>query len=165
MVNDLTKTVFGRKLNKTYKLADVLSMLDEMNLLQCGELAEQAISKKSGVSQCTKNTPAIDLVTGVQIKHARTHFNKERPHVQKAYIGIKGTTAPILAVVTEQVTGKQFFLNIPYKARRHLNGNTIAVQFDKDGNPNPSQWWEHKVDSFADLCKLAKKSSSKKSKS
>lgn len=157
MINDLTKTVFGSNLHKSYTLADVLSKLNKLNLLNSGELAERAISKKSGVKQCSRNTPEIDLESGVQIKHAQTNFVKSSStNMQKAYIGIKGTRASILAVITEQVTGKQYFLNIPYKARQHLTGNTISICFDEYGNPGASQWWEYEVGSFKELCEMAK---------
>lgn len=156
MINDLTKTIFGNNLYKSYTLADVLAELNKMNLINSGELAEQAISKKSGVKQCARNTPEIDLESGIQIKHAQTSFVKNKPNLQKAYITIKGTRAPILAVITEQVTGKQYFLNIPYKARNHLSGNTISLCFDQYGNPGNSQWWAYEVSSFKDLCELAK---------
>lgn len=157
MINDLTKTIFGNGLHKTLTLSDALSLLTEMNLVNLGELAEQAISKKSGVKQCARNTPNIDLVSGVQIKHARTSFVKNNRYgIQKAYISIKGTDAPILAVITEQVTGKQYFLNIPYQARGHLCGNTISICFDQYGNPGQSQWWAYEVGSFKELCEIAK---------
>jgi hypothetical protein len=156
MVNDLTKTVFGSNLHKSFKLSHVLAELNKLNLLNSGELAERAISMKSGIEQCTRNTPEIDLVSGVQIKHAQTSFSKSNPKQQKAFISIKGTKAPILAVITERITGAQYFLNIPYKARRHLTGNTISICFDQYGNPGKSQWWEYEVDSFKTLCEMAK---------
>lgn len=158
MINDLTKTVFGNNLDRSFKLSAVLSGLNDLNLLNIGELAEKAISMKSGVEQCTRNTPEIDLLSGAQVKHAQTSFLKNSPwQIQKAYISIKGTTAPILAVVTERVTGKQYFFNIPYQARRHLSGNTISICFDKHGNPGNSQWWAYEVQDFKTLCEMAKK--------
>jgi len=152
MKNDLTKSLFGNKLDKTGTLAEHIQMLNEMNLLNIGELAELAISKKSGVKMCDANTPNIDLVSGKQIKHAQTHF---RQGVMIATIS-RRTTATMLIVITETKTQKQYFLNIPYAAHKHLNAQTISVYFDKNGKPGQSQWWKYRVDSFKELCELAK---------
>lgn len=155
MINALTKTVFGHKLNESFTLADTLKFLSSKGLLNEGELAELAISKKSGIAKCPACTPEIDLVNGIQIKHARSH-PRSSGNGQVAYISIKNTKATIFAVVTESVTGKQYFLHIPYKARQHLCGNTISIPFDNYGGPGNSQWWLHEVGSFDQLCELAK---------
>ena len=156
MNNALTKTVFGNKLKQQMTLEEAISFLTIKGLLNEGELAEKAISKKSGIAQCTPGTPAIDLINGIQIKHARSHFLKNNSRLQKAYISIKGTKAPICAVVTESVTNQQYFLYIPYKDRKHLTGNTISICFDEYGCRGSSQWWLNDVGSFENLCKLAK---------
>ena len=152
MNNALTKAVFGRKLNKTYTLAEALGMINEMDLLQIGELAELAISAQSGVALCAKNTPDIDTVTGKQIKHAQTH--PERGSMS-AYFSIK-TTAPILLVVTENLTKEQYYFHIPYEYYSEMNGNSIAIPFNPDGSPKlTNRWWDHKVNDFNELCALA----------
>lgn len=155
MINAVTKTVFGSKLNESATLADTLKFLASKGLLNEGELTELAISKKSGIEKCPTGTPEIDLVNGVQIKHARSHARSSGSG-QAAYISIKNTRAPIFAVVTESVTGKQYFLHIPYNARKHLSGNTISIPFDNYGCPGSSQWWIYEVGSFDKLCELAK---------
>lgn len=137
-------------------LSEAIELLKSMNLINIGELAELAISKKSGVKTCDRNTPEIDLVSGKQIKHATTNPVKNRPNQRKAFISIAGTSAPILAVVTETITSRQYFLYIPFRAYSHLTGNTISVIFDKNGNPGNSQWWRYQVESFEKLCELAK---------
>ena len=152
----LAVTLFEDKLNEKLTLQEALLLLRSMNLLNIGELAEQAISKKSGVKTCDRNTPNIDLVTGVQIKHAMTNPIKNQPNLRKAHISIAGTTAPILAVITETITQEQYFLHIPFSAYRMLDGNTIAITFDKYGNPGKSKWWNYQIDSFEELCELAK---------
>lgn len=157
MKNDLTKAVFGKKLDNTITVQQALQMFDDMGLLNIGELAELAISKKSGIERCKKQTENIDLVTGVQIKHAKTHL---RPSGKYHYWGAsisRNTTAPILAVITEQHTKKQYFLHIPYHAHKHMAGNTINVWFGADGTRLDSHWLQdYAVDSFAELCELAK---------
>lgn len=156
MKDILLETVFESDLKKMMTLEDAIILLKSMNLINVGELAEQAISKKSGVDMCDRNTPEIDLISGKQIKHATTNPVRNRPNLRKAYISIAGTTAPILAVITETITNEQYFLYIPFSAYSHLTGNTIALGFDKDGEPGRSQWWNYQVDSFEELCALAK---------
>jgi hypothetical protein len=153
--NVLFEAIYGHHLNDKMTLEKAINLLSSQNLINIGELAELAISKKSGVALCDKNTPEVDLVTGVQIKHAQTnpHSNSGR---LLAHVSIKGTTAPILAIVTERKRNKQYFFRIPYEARAHLVGNTIAIPFDDWGYPGSSQWWAYQVDSFDELCELAK---------
>lgn len=153
MINDLTKTVFEENLHKEFVLADILSSLNDLDLLNIGELAELAISKKSGIEKCTKLTENIDLVTGVQIKHARTHL---RPNGYRIATVSRKTTAPILLVVSEMYTKKQYFFHIPYEAHCHLSANTISINFNEFGWPNNGQWWRYEVKSFDELCEIAK---------
>lgn len=153
MRNELTQTVFGDLLNKKFTLADTLAMLDKMDLLQNGQLAELAISKTSGIAMCGKLTKNIDLVTGKQIKHARTHL---RPTGSWYATISRNTTAPMLVVISETATGKHYYLNIPYNAHSHMAGNTINISFGRNGTSFNSHWWKHKVDSYDELCELAK---------
>lgn len=150
--NDLTRTVFGNMLNESFKLSDILDMLDEHSFLNLGELTEVAISKKSGVARCTKLTENIDLVSGKQIKYAKTYY---RDGSWRATI-TRNTTAPMLVVIDEQATRTQYFLHIPYQAHCHLAGNTIGVSFGPDGDSTGSKWMQYAVKDFDTLCELAK---------
>ena len=154
MNNALTQTLFGNKLLTTMSLESAINLLLSKNLINVGELAEQAISKKSGVAMCGKNTANIDLVSGVQVKSA-TVTMPASSNRYLAYISIN-TTAPILCVITNPVLDEQYFLHIPYRAFKHLSGNCINISFGKDGHPRSSQWWHYQVDSFEELCELAK---------
>lgn len=154
MRNELTQTVFGNLLNKKYTLADTLDMLDKMDLLQNGQLAELAISKTSGVPMCGKLTKNIDLVSGIQIKHARTHL---RPTGSWIATISRNTTAPMLVVLSETNTNKLYYLHIPYSAHSHLSGNTIGISFGNDGTRLDNHWLrQHKVNGYDELCELAK---------
>lgn len=152
MINDITKAVFGSNLNKMYKLSDVLAGLDKLNLLDSGEMTEIAISNVSGIKQCAKMTENIDLESGKQIKHAKTYFRKGSWLATVS----RNTTAPMLVVVTEQHTKKQYFFHIPYSAHSHLTGNTIGISCGPNGVSKNGQWWRYEVSSFSELCELAK---------
>ena len=155
MKDVLAETYFGPEINTQMSLMDAINLLRKHDLLNIGELAERAISVQSGVGLCDKNTPNIDTVTGKQIKHAQV----KRPASSDyyiAYISIK-TTAPILCVITNPISGLQYFLHIPYNAFSHLSGSCISILFGKDGRtPSDSHWWRFRVRSFEDLCELAK---------
>ena len=97
MSNILLETVFGSQLKNKYTLEEAFEIFSEQNLIEIGELAEKAISKKSGVAQCDKNTPEIDLVSGKQIKHAQTNPNGNNRTCLNAWFAIKNTCAPILS--------------------------------------------------------------------
>lgn len=157
-MNQLYSTLFGQKLSKQFLLKDAIKLLDEMNLINTGELAELAISKKSQVERCSKNYPKIDLVSGVQIKHGLTNpETKGNDGRMRAWISIKGQTSIILAVITERLTGKQYFFRLPRKAYQHCQANTIGIPFDQDGSPClRNKWWRYQVSSFETLCEMAK---------
>lgn len=154
MSNALTQTLFGSELQTQMSLESAINLLLAKDLINVGELAEQAISKKSGVAMCNKNTANIDLVSGVQIKYSTVKMPASSNRYL-AYITIN-TTAPILCVINNPVLNEQYFLHIPYRAFKHLRGNCISIVFGKDGNPGSSIWWHYKVNSFEELCKLAK---------
>lgn len=154
MNNALTQTIFGNELHTLMSLQNAIALLISKNLINVGELAEQAISKKSGVAMCSKNTANIDLVSGVQIKYATVKKSASSEYY-RAYISIN-TTAPILCVINNPVKNEQYFLHIPYSAFGHLSGNCISILFGKDGESGASQWWHYQVDSFEELCELAK---------
>ena len=158
MSNVLLKEVFGSKLTRTYTLEEAFELFDSIDIIAHGELAEKAISKKSGVEQCSKNQPKIDLVSGVQIKYAQTNYETQASNGSlRAYITIKGHTEKILAVVTETVTKKQYFFCFPYSSYKHYNANTFSIPFDVNGHPKISNdRWYYQVESWEALCELAK---------
>ena len=157
MKNVLLETLFGNKLKKMMTLKEAFDLLNSMDLIAHGELAERAISKKSGVAQCSKNTPGIDLESGKQIKYAQTNYNTQAyTGTLKAYITIKNHTETILAVVTETVTMKQYFFEFPYESYSDFNGNTFVIPFELDGTPRRhNHWWDNEI-TFSELRKLAK---------
>mgnify|MGYP000405514268 CR=1 FL=1 len=154
MKDILAETYFGVDVEKTMTLMDAINVLRAHDLLNIGELAERAISVQSGVEMCSKNSPNIDLVSGHQIKHA-TVKKPASSDYYAAYVTIN-TTAPILCVITNPIEKEQYFLHIPYSAHRHLSGSCISILFGKDGRSSTSKWWNYEVDSFAELCKIAR---------
>jgi hypothetical protein len=158
MNNVLLETVFGSKLKETCTYQEAFDLFNSMDLIAHGELAEKAISKKSGIQQCAKNQPYIDLVSGVQIKYAQTNYETQSYSGSlKAHISIKNHTETILAVVTETVTNKQYFFCFPYSSYMDYRGNTFTIPFDLYGNPRRTNGrWCYEIESWEKLCELAK---------
>lgn len=157
-MSQLYKTIFGRQLGQRFTLMSAIRLLESKNLIDAGELAEQAISKKSKIERCAKNFPEIDLVSGKQIKHART--NPERINSagnMAAYISIKNHRSTILAVVTERKTNMEYYFAFPYLTYRRMKANTIGIPFYGDGSPYvKNKWWQYQVSSFSKLCEMAR---------
>ena len=152
---ELVNTLYGQELNSKMTLREAIELLRADGLLNIGELAERAISKLSGVALCTPCTPNIDTVSGKQIKHATVKKPASSDNYM-AYIS-RNTNAPILCVITNPHNGLQYYLHIPYSAHRDLSGNCISIMFGKDGcTPGMSKWWNYEVDTFRELCELAK---------
>jgi hypothetical protein len=158
MNNVLLETIFGSKLKETCTYQEAFDLFNSMDLIAHGELTEKAISKKSGIQQCAKNQPYIDLVSGVQIKYAQTNYETQSYSGSlKAHITIKNHTETILAVVTETVTNKQYFFCFPYSSYKHYNANTFSIPFDLNGHPKISNdRWYYQIGSWESLCELAK---------
>ena len=156
MRDELAEAYFGVDVDKKMTLMEAIVLLRRHNLLNHGELAERAISVQSGVAQCDKNTRNIDLVSGVQIKSAQVTKSVNSDYY-KAHFGIN-TTAPMLCVITNLIEEKQYYLYIPPAAHSHLSGNAINISFGTSGlfEDSTSHWWGHKVDTFKELCELAK---------
>lgn len=166
MKNDLTLAVFGkRKLNSTGTLSDHIKMLNDLNLINIGELAEQAISKTSNISRCDPCNEGYDLVNGVEIKHGQTHARSIRGNTLRAWVSIKNKTGPIFAVITETITSKQYFFRFPKSYYKDFNANAICIPFEITGKPRRFQQrasgfispWYYEIDNYAKLCELAKK--------
>jgi hypothetical protein len=159
-MNKLYEVIFEDQLTATMPLSKAIALLEEKRLIDIGELAELSVSKHSGIGRCSKNTPEIDLVSGHQIKHGATSLEKWYVTGKRklgAYISIKGHTRTILAVITENLTQKQYYFVFPYESYRRKAGNTIRVPFEHDGRPKrDNQWWSHEVPSFEYMCEIAK---------
>jgi hypothetical protein len=152
----LYSTIFGQTLDQKITLAQAIKILEDRNLINIGELAEQAISIGSNIALCSKNTPEIDLVSGKQIKHGRTNPGTQHTGL-KAFCSIRNHTSTILFVATETHTGKEYYFVFPYSSYYRYHGNTICIPFDWVGEPvRSNKWWAYEVESFEKLCEAAK---------
>lgn len=161
MVNDLTVTLFGNEtLNKQMSFKDTLSLLQELDLINIGELAEKAIAKKTGSKQMGKCQEGYDLENGWEIKHGQAHLNTGGTQ-RKAYIaGMRNKTGTLRVVITERLTGNLYFFKVPYHAYRDYSTSSLCWCFNVDGTPQrvPKAatsrpcYWDFKVGNFNELC-------------
>jgi hypothetical protein len=143
--NILFKQIFGRDLNKQITMLEALDRLEELGLIDYGELGEQATSIATGVDRCDRNHPEIDLVNGAQIKTG-TAAEQKRTDKKIAYISIRKHTDTIYGIVREKKTKKDYFFVLPYSAYKYQNANTIGIPFENDGRPYlDNKWWMYSV--------------------
>jgi hypothetical protein len=161
MVNELTLSVFGEEsLKKQYSLSKILSILNDFNLINIGELAERAVANKAKTTQVSRCNQGFDLANGWEIKHGQTNPQKNS-NQRRAYIsGFKNKTADLRTIITEKLTGKLYFFKIPYSSYSKVQAESLAVQFFSDGRPSRTRRhsscynvWDYEIKSFEALCK------------
>ena len=149
----MVEHLLGEQATKKVTMAEAFKALLDMDLINIGEAGEQTISNASGVGRCSRNTAKIDLVSGVQIKTAQTYPDKG---ALQAYFAPGNTRAPILLMVVERLTGKEYFFSFSYNRYKSKIGSSICIPFELDGTPRRhNHWWDNEI-SFSELQKLAK---------
>ena len=152
-MNFMVEHLLGDQATEKFTLADAFKILLHMDLINIGEAGEQTISNASGVDRCSRNTAKIDLVSGVQIKTAQTYPDNNK---LQAYFAPGQTRAPILLMVVERLTGKEYFFSFKHNDYKHRIGSSICIPFESDGSPRRSNyWWDHEITS-SDLRRLAR---------
>jgi hypothetical protein len=151
-MNVMVKQLLGKQATNTMTFEQAFHTLLGMGLINIGEAGEQTISNASGVGRCPRNTSKIDLRSGIQIKTAQTYPDKKK---LQAYFAPGQTKAPILFMVVERFTKKEYFFFFRYNDYKHKIGSCICLPFETDGSPRrKNHWWNHEV-SFDSVCKLA----------
>jgi len=139
---------------KAYSLQEAMNFFWNKNLINVGELAEQAISKSCGVKQNKPNAKGSDLLDGSEIKYATVFY--DRRVVYATIGGFKNKTGTIRGWVYEPVTGKNYFFLIPHSTYNQytMSGkkSTMKIWFDKHGLPRSptknthTDLWVHETD-------------------
>jgi len=139
----------GEDHSKPYTLQEAAEFFWGRKLIDKGEFAEQAISKKANIEQNAPNTMGSDLVDGSEIKYSEVYYDKRTTYATIS--GIKNKTGTIRAWIYEQNTESNYYFLIPYKvySTYFTNGkkSTMKIWFNKDGTPrrpknhtNPDLW-------------------------
>jgi hypothetical protein len=161
MVNDLTMALFGQELlNTQMSFKDTLALLQKLDLINVGELAEKAISKKIGIDQACKCQSSYDLINGWEIKHGQAHLSSKGTQRLAFVAGMKNKTSTLRVIITERLTGKLYYFKVPYEAYMKYTNSSLQWAFDTDGTPQrwfkrPNSrpcFWDYEVASFDALC-------------
>lgn len=163
MVNDLTITLFGAQaLNQKMTFKDTLSLLQELDLINVGELAEKAIAKKTGIKQASRCQTSYDLENGWEIKHGQARANSKNTQRNAYVAGMQNKTGTLRVVITELLTGKLYFFKVPFRAYKDCRDSSLQWTFEKDGTPRRQfikpgsstrpNFWNYEVASFDELC-------------
>jgi hypothetical protein len=152
-MNFMVEHLLGAQATEKVTLAEAFKVLLDMDLINIGEAGEQTISNASGIDRCSRNTAKIDLVSGVQIKTAQTYPDNDK---LQAFFAPGRTRAPILLMVVERLTGKEYFFSFKHNDYKHRIGSSICIPFESDGSPRRyNYWWDHEI-TFGELRKLAR---------
>jgi len=163
MVNDLTVTLFGEQaLNQKMTFKDTLSLLQELDLINVGELAEKAVAKKTGIKQASRCQTAYDLENGWEIKHGQARANGKNTQRNAYVAGMRNKTGTLRVVITELLTGKLYFFKVPFRAYKECRDSSLQWVFETDGSPRRQfikpgastrpNFWDYEVASFDELC-------------
>ena len=152
-MNFMVEHLLGDQATEKVTLAEAFKVLLHMDLINIGEAGEQTISNASGVDRCSRNTAKIDLVSGVQIKTAQTYPDNDK---LQAFFAPGRTRAPILLMVVERLTSKEYFFSFKYNHYKERIGSSICIPFESDGSPRRcNHWWDHEI-TFSELRRLAR---------
>jgi hypothetical protein len=142
----MNKTLFehafaDEDLDKTYTLPEVAAFFWGRNLINKGELAEQAISKTLKIEQNAPNTMGSDLKDGSEVKYAEVFYDKRTAYATIG--GIKNKTGNIRGWVYEPNTETNYYFIIPYQVySKYFNKgkkSTMKIWFDQNGSPRRPQ--------------------------
>lgn len=111
-----------------------LELLWSQNLLATGELAEQALVKKSRgvIKQNTRNRKASDFTDNSEHKYSTVQYNSR--YCGRAQItGLKNKTGLLRVMVYEPRTGKNYFFRVPHSVYSRVT--SPKIYFDLEGQP------------------------------
>lgn len=131
---------------------EFISRLFARNLINTGELAEQAIAKTSKIAQHPRNTMGSDFTDGSEAKYTTVYYNQNTGYATIG--GTKNKTGTIRGwVYDEKKTKKNYYFLIPYEVYSlyFSSKSTMKIFFSGAGKPrNPEKntnpnLWECKV--------------------
>ena len=135
MNQELVQLAFGKRaLDQSMTLSQAIELLWQRNLIATGELAEQALVKRSRglLEQNTRNKKASDFSDGSEHKYATVA--EHSPGVRRAQItGLKNKTGLIRIMFYDPLTQRNYY----FKINSHdLDGQVSPkVYFNSDGTP------------------------------
>ena len=150
MNTELVKLRFAKKqLDCQLTLIEAIELLWEDGLINVGEMAEQALVRKSkNLKQNSKGKKGSDFNDLTEHKYSTVRY--ESANCGRAQItGIKNKVGDIRAMVYEPVQKKNWYFRIPHSVYKKVD--SLKVYFNLDGSPRDPiridskiNLWEHK---------------------
>ena len=150
MNTELIKLRFTKKqLDSQITFTEALKMLWEYDLINVGEMAEQAVVKKSKkLKQNSSGKKGSDFNDFTEHKYSTVRY--ESAKCGRAQInGIKNKVGDIRIMVYEPVQGKNWYFRVPHSVYKKVA--SLKVYFNLDGSPRDPiridskiNLWKHK---------------------
>ena len=134
MNTELIKLRFTKQnLNSQLTLIEAIKLLWGDNLINVGEMAEQALVRKSkNLKQNSRGKKGSDFNDLTEHKYSTVRY--ESANCGRAQInGIKNKVGDIRIMVYEPVRGKNWYFRIPNSAYKKVA--SLKVYFNLDGSP------------------------------
>jgi hypothetical protein len=134
MNQQLINMVFSaRERNEVMTFNEFIKRMWDKNLLPSGELAEQALVKKSkgALKQNTRNKKASDFNDKSEHKYVTVgpYVNNRRAGIT----GLKNKIGLLRVMVYDPLTGKNYFFRVPHSVYSKVT--SPKIYFDSVGNP------------------------------
>ena len=138
MDRELVSMVFSRyRLKKQTTLEQVIEMLWKQNLINVGELAEQAIAKNSDLMQNSRGNKGSDFSDWSDSKYVTVYHDKSSSYGSISGFGNKVGTLRVCC--HEPKTGRNYYFLIPRRVyRKYLKAgknDSLKIWFNRDGSP------------------------------
>jgi hypothetical protein len=134
MNSELVRLAFSNYYRKEYfTLEEAIEFLWGKNLIDVGEMAEQALVRTSkNLKQNSKGKKGSDFNDLTEHKYSTVRY--ESANCGRAQItGIKNKVGDIRIMVYEPVKNKNWYFRIPYSAYKKVD--SLKVYFNLDGSP------------------------------
>lgn len=148
---ELAKLRFTKKqLDTQMSLVEAIEFLWKDNLINVGEMAEQAAVRKSkNLKQNSRGKKGSDFTDLTEHKYSTVRYGSK--FCGRAQInGIKNKVGDIRAMVFEPVQGKNWYFRIPKSV--YQNVASLKVYFNLDGSPRDPVRSDSKINLWKYQC-------------
>ena len=148
---ELVKLRFSKKqLDAQMTLVEAIEFLWKDNLINVGEMAEQAAVRKSKtLKQNTRGKKGSDFTDLTEHKYSTVAYGSK--NCGRAQInGIKNKVSDIRAMVFEPVRSKNWYFKIPFAVYKDVA--SLKVYFNLDGTPRDPVRCDSKINLWEYQC-------------
>lgn len=154
MNHELVRMAFSRYYRTDFfTLEEAIEFLWARNLINVGELAEQAVVRLGKKTQTSRNNPSCDFTDNSDSKYVTvSYYNENSPYASVG--GLKNKRGTLRVIVFEPKTEINYFFKIPHRVYKPYTGgnDSLKIWFDKHGKPREPKrhsrynLWDYEVD-------------------